>query len=355
MPGEHTDTMNEPLREPTLRQIAQASGVAVSTVSRILSDQRAGFSVKPETRARVLHTAQRLNYRRNPIVGSLRAKRTGLIALLGLHDFATAIRGPTEVAINSMRDVLVQAGYGVCTNVIEADHDVFEPPRWRVDGAVVVDCSEPEQLAHIERQRIPYVSMNGPSGPNGSSVEPDDAEGARLAARHLASLGHRRIAFVIPDKGRCAHISVQRRHSAYIDEMKWLGADALTPAVPAQRSAEIVIREDVISNGATALIVYHHIMAVKLLRAATTYSLNVPRDLSIVCFNDEFPCANLVPSLTTIRLPGAEIGERAARALLSRLEPCDDDPGMTDDTLVPETIVIRESTAPPPAERRTTT
>jgi DNA-binding LacI/PurR family transcriptional regulator len=88
-------------------------------------------------------------------------------------------------------------------------------------------------------------------------------------------------------------------------------------------------------------------MTVKLVRAAKVAGMQVPRDISLVCFNDNFPTADLVPSLTAMALPSEEMGRTAARMLIDRLDGRDH---KAKEVLLSEKLVIRESTAPPRSE-----
>lgn len=331
-------------RAVTLRDVADRSGVAVSTVSRVLNNQTEGFSVRSETRERVLDAAKALNYRPDPILRSMRAKRTNLIAILGISDFGTSVLGSTEQALNAMMNSLLEKGYQLCTLPRSLKEDLYQPPRWRVDGAVVIDCLEAGRLAPLDASGIPYVSLNGVAGRNGVSVAVDDESGTREALHHLMVLGHRRIAFVMPDEHIKPHPSIQARFSAYRSALQQWGIKPLSAELPTPARAIDVISEQVVRGGATALLVYHHVMTVKLLRAARVAGLSVPHDVSMVCFNDTFPAADLVPSLTAMALPSEEMGRTAARLLAERLEGRRH---TVDEVLLTEKLVIRESTAPP--------
>lgn len=332
-------------RAITLRDVADRSGVAVSTVSRVLNNQTEGFSVRSETRERVLEAARALNYRPDPILRSMRAKRTNLISILGLSDFGTSVLGSTEQALNAMMHALLAKGYQLCTLPRTLGEDLYQPPRWRTDGAVVIDCSDPARLAPLEASGTPYVSLNGPAGPNGISVSVDDASGTREALHHLLVLGHRRIAFVMPDEHIKPHPSIKARFDAYQAALTEWGIEPLTAELPSSMPALEVMSEVVRRQGATALLVYHHVMTVKLVRAAKVAGLRVPQDVSLVCFNDNFPAADLVPSLTAMALPSEEMGRTAARMLVDRLEGRHH---KSKEVLLSEKLVIRESTSPPP-------
>lgn len=329
----------------TISNVADLSGVSKSTVSRILNNRQENFSVKQATRQRVLRAAEQLNYRPDPIVRSLSAKVTNLIAVLGLRDFGTAIRGGTEEAANALMNRLYEHGYELCTNILSPREPAYSPPRWRVDGAVVVDNSDASDIETLDASGMKYVTLNGPAGTHGASVTLDDEAGTRTAVHHLRALGHRRIAYAAPDVYHW-HQSLVSRRDAYLSSLEEVGLEPVPGYDRLGASAFDVMRHAVNEHGATAVIAYHHLMAVKLVRAAATLGIEVPRQVSLLCFNDLSPCQDLVPSLTAMALPSREMGKLAADLLLEQLDQNASAPPRH--VTLSETLVIRESTAPPP-------
>lgn len=346
------------VREVTAKRVAELSGVSVSTVSRVLSGSNAGAQVKAETRERVLEIANKLNYRPSPMLRTIRAKTTNLVAIVGLRDVGRAIRGPTENAVMALTDTLGEHGLDLCTNLLSPRIDPFELPRWRVDGAVLLDCPDAETAEAIEASGLPYVAINGASGPRGCSVRARDDEGARTLVHHFVRLGHKSIAYIPRDpacqakslrqaeheRGVPLHDSVLRRHEGYLAALDECRLGPVTPELPAESSAYESLRRVVFDHDATGLIVYDHMTAVRIMHAAKTLSLRIPEDVSLACFNDLFPCEDVVPSLTAMSLPAEQMGREAARLLIERLR----DPSLEPEHLTwAETLVIRESTAPP--------
>jgi DNA-binding LacI/PurR family transcriptional regulator len=108
------------------------------------------------------------------------------------------------------------------------------------------------------------------------------------------------------------------------------------------------LRAAIDEDGATAVVTYDHQLAVMLVGAAHEASLRIPHDFSLICFNDVFPVALLPPPLTAVAVSGREMGRRGAELLLNRLiSPARDDQ-TTREVRVPEDLVVRASTAPPP-------
>lgn len=332
---------------PSLAEVARLSGVSPSTVSRVLNRHTDNFSVKDGTRKRIMDAVEQLDYRPNPITRSIRAKKTNLIAVLGMRDFGTAIRGGTEIAVNAFMRAVYAEGLELCTNVMSPKEPPFALPSWRTDAALAVDTSDVEQLAGLDDSGTPYVTLNGPAGPRGSSVRVDDTSGVHEAVMHLVMLGHKRIAFAMPDEFEW-HESLLIRHQAYLATLHGFGLKPVNPEFkPGLRPLDVV-RRTVVQGGATAILSYNHLMAVKLLRACSALDLCVPRDASLVCFNDLFPCEHLVPSLTAMALPSREMGIEAANLVLRQIRA--DEPLEPEHVRLPEQLVIRESTAPPPVD-----
>ena len=110
------------------------------------------------------------------------------------------------------------------------------------------------------------------------------------------------------------------------------------------------LSDGVIGEGATAVIAYDHEIAVMLVGAAAALSLQIPHDFSLICFNDVFPVSLLPKPLTAVSVPGREMGRVSALCLLNGL--VSQKPATAKEIRVPEDLVIRCSTAPPPARQR---
>jgi LacI family repressor for deo operon, udp, cdd, tsx, nupC, and nupG len=116
------------------------------------------------------------------------------------------------------------------------------------------------------------------------------------------------------------------------------------PMMPPSEFLRSVVNE----GGATAAVTYDHQLAVMLVGAAREVGLRIPHDFSLICFNDVFPVALLPPPVTAVAVSGREMGRRGAELLLNRLiSPARDDQ-TTREIRVPEDLVVRASTAPPP-------
>ena len=162
------------------------------------------------------------------------------------------------------------------------------------------------------------------------------------AVGHLIGLGHARIAYVAGPSGRAE--SADQRHTGYRSALADQGLKPMTPERPSPREPIDAMRRAVVEDGASALLVHDHTTAVRLLRVAAVLGLRVPEDVSIVCFGDAFPCADVLPALTAIASPGSEIGDRAAELLCAQIR----DDGDPVDRVLDAQIIVRDSTGSAP-------
>jgi LacI family transcriptional regulator len=337
-----------------LMEVAKRCSVSQSTVSRVLNNSKHGrFSVSTAVRDRILKVAHELNYRPSMAARNLTVSKTHLVAVLGVQGIWSDRVGPLEEAVGSLSKALDSQGYEICVQFMSLRHGPFELPPLRVDGVVAVGPASLDDLDVLERGDVPYVSLDGVVGIRGLHVIPDDAGGTRLALGHLTSLGHKRIAYLDHPSVAASHPSVFRRRDAFAQAVKEFGFE--TPALEAPRLAdtqpwdsyyEPFLKRAVVEGKATAVLAYSHYGALSLLRTAHDLGLIVPRDFSLVCFNNEPVLSLAIPSVTAVDVPSAAMGQAAAEMLLE---------AMGEQKALPEarcrrleeSLIIRESSAPP--------
>lgn len=344
-PARAASPLSTPHERVTLARVAEMAGVAESTASRVINGYTENFRVRPEVRARVLEAARKLNYRPNPMVRSISAKRTNLVAVVGW-----ASDGVNRTALAEAVRVLKAGGKHVCTTFLDPDYSGHELPSWRVDGAIALQVRDPADVVELERQALPYVSINGHAGPGGDAVTFDETQGTELAIDHLAGLGHERFAYCFLDKLRPSprgirHAAVNQRRDAMTAGLARRGLPA--PAGPDAYGLDPLTfaRECILGVGVTAVVAFDDVVASYLIQALNTLGKGVPEHVSVVSFNDELPSKMASPPLTTVALPAAEAGRRAGEMLLERLNT--DQPIDHRDVVLPETLVERRSTARP--------
>lgn len=342
----------------TLTDVARRCSVSQSTVSRVLNNARHGrFSVSDEVRERILRVAEELNYRPSVAARNLAAGKTMLVSVLGVGSFGSDRVGPDETAIASLSQALDRAGYEICVQFYSQRHGRFDPPPLRVDGVVAVSASSLKDLELLEATGLPYVCINAQAGPRGSSVIPDDARGTRLALRHLLDLGHRKIAYLDHPGMSGTHASVFERRDTFATcavEMGFENAAVKVPRLPANTPwdsyYEPFLRDAVMKQGATAVLAYSHHGAIALMRLAHDLGLSVPDDFSLACFNNEPAVQLSIPSLTAVDIPAQRVGQVGAELLLRQMNVTQAVEPVT--VKLEETLVVRESTAPPGGRRK---
>lgn len=337
----------------TINDIAGETGLARATVAQILSD-RPGFH--PETRERVLATAKRLNYRPNYLSKALAGGPSMAIGLL-----PASLSAPIGVVRLQAAEVAARAAgwitYMIGWDEANAEDDeavargLYELIDRRVDGVIVYRTVPlgPRTHAALSEADVPIVFIDRvPEGLPGSHhvVRIDRENAMHQLGHHLAELGHRRAAYLQAPFDR-AH--PHRRAEPYqrifagagievdLSERWWLPADRkLTQGAYERVSAHL--NEPSIPS---VLLTTNDSVATAVLAAAYDAGWRVPRDLSVVGFDDLDAATLSRPALTTIRQPGAEVG-RAAFDLLHQL--------MTEASVEPEPVtlececVIRDST-----------
>jgi LacI family transcriptional regulator len=308
----------------TQKDIAAALGIAQRTVSRAFA---APESVRPELRERIHAAAERLGYRSHAGARTMRTGRCEQVLL---------VQGPRRTTSNlpdgtvsGLLDGLTASG--VQLGIVRFDDeqlssDGFLPTAihdLRSDGLLINYTSNiPARLAeHIARHRIPVIWLN--SRQSADCVHPDDIDAGRLITAHLASLGHRRIAWIDLFIGHTpyCHYSRHDRRTGYRQAMAAHGlsvrectpARDLPSAAFADAAAELLHAPD----RATAVACYSTLEAAAVMRAATLAGLRLPEDLSIAVVDDH--PAYLGMPITTAVLDLPELGRRAAELLMARI------------------------------------
>ncbi|MFF7734412.1 substrate-binding domain-containing protein [Streptomyces sp. NPDC007984] len=332
------------MRAPTIRDVAERAGVSKSLVSLAL---RGSDQVRPEKRDAVLRAAEELGYRPNAAARSLSEQRTRTIGVL-LND----LRNPWFVDLLDGLNSLLHAG-GLHMLLADArlnrrtGQDPADPLLdLRVDGLVVVGTlPDPAALGPVA-ERIPVVlaASREPAPPGVDVVAGDDERGARLAAEHLTGLGHRRIAHIagygaVGELRRRGFEATMRRHGL-ADEALVEPSD-MTEEGGYRTTVRLLSRPD----RPTAVFAVNDIAAIGVLSAAEELGLSVPRDLSVVGYDNTSIARLRHVWLTTVDPAGHEVGRRAARCLLERSEGTK---GAGRVHLATPTLEIRGSTAPAP-------
>ncbi|MEV8593778.1 LacI family DNA-binding transcriptional regulator [Streptomyces sp. NPDC052012] len=330
------------MRPPTIRDVAERAGVSKSLVSLVL---RGSDQVRPEKRDAVLRAARELGYRPNAAARSLSEQRTRTVGVL-LND----LRNPWFVDLLDGLDSLLHAsGLRMLLSDARLNRRTGQDPAdplldLRVDGLVVVGTlPDPAALEQVA-ERIPVVLAGGrePVPPGVDVVAGDDERGARLVTEHLIGLGHRRIAHIagygaVGELRRRSFEATMRQHG--LGEGLSVEAGDMTEEGGYRAAVRLLSRPD----RPTAVFAVNDIACVGALSAAEELGLTVPRDVSVAGYDNTSIARLRHLWLTSVDNAGHEVGRRAARCLLDRLES----PGAAGALhLVAPTLEIRGTSGP---------
>ena len=332
----------EKVRAPNIRDVARLAGVSYQTVSRVLNNSE---SIRPSTKQRVIEVIEQVGYRPNQAARALVTSRSRTIGVLTSQ---TAHYGPTT-SLHAIEEAAREAGYLVSTTSLATSDQESITDRLEhlmnqaVEGLVVIapQVRVFDAIRDLEI-RVPLVTLDSTDRDNQRSLSVDQIAGARMATRHLIELGHRDIVHL---SGPQDWIEAEARMRGFLDEIN--DADLTThPPILGDWTADFgyhVDRELLRYRDFTAVFAANDQMALGLIHAFRDAGLDVPRDVSVVGFDDIPEAAHFWPPLTTVRQDFAEIGRRAVALLLGELRG---ELSLNHDQILPE-LIVRESTAPP--------
>lgn len=315
--------------------VAKRAGVSHQTVSRVLNDHP---SLRPATRQKVLDAMRELNYRPNAAARALSSSRSRVVGILstssGEYGPATSIAAIEAAARSRGYSVTIANADGLDPGSI--DEAVNHLADLSAEGLVVV-APQTQVLERLSMLSIgiPYITVQAARAtPEGR--QPDQVDGARLAVAHLAELGHQRIGHIT---GPADWLDATQRLGGFRDELSDRGLDTRSVAAGDWSAASgYRAAHELLAEGVTAIFAGNDQMALGALSAAASARIGVPRQLSVVGFDDVPEAAFYAPPLTTVRQDLVGVGRRAVAALLGE----DDLPPSS-----PPVLVRRESTAPP--------
>ncbi|WP_298457176.1 LacI family DNA-binding transcriptional regulator [uncultured Cellulomonas sp.] len=337
-----------------IKDVAREAGVSTATVSLVLSGKTQA-RIPAATRERVHRVAAEIGYAPNSLARGLRTRRTHTIGLVSDQIATTPyavrmIEAAQDVArergfllflVNTGSDPAVERASIDALLAHQVDglvyacmwHQVVEPPAGLPAGTVFLDAR--------------------PSAGGFPAVVPDDHGGAVAAVRELVEQGHRQIGYLASDD-HPRPIASRLRWEGYCEVLRGAGIEPdpqLVVRVPVATAAGGAQAAGVLldlprGHRPTALFCFNDRVAMGAYRAARHRGLEIPRDLSIVGFDDQdLVAAALDPPLTTVALPHYAMGRWAMETLLGLRDPPADD----DVVLMPCPLVRRDSVAPPPA------
>jgi LacI family transcriptional regulator len=330
----------------TLKQIAEKAGVSVATASRILNGRETGVQVREDTRQRVLNAASELRYRPNLLARGLVGSKSSLIGVI-VRDISDPylnkiLKGMYQAAVeHKYRLFLGHVGQRTDTTLDYGS--MFEQSH--ADGIIVMGDiqNDSEVLQELTSQHRYLVGVtdriNRRQFPG---VYSDSAFGAKLAMDHLFSLGHQQIVCVtdpdISDGKLRAEIYEQQMHQFNLDR------NIKTFFVTRSIESGYQIGLWLFSNlEITAIFAGTDTLAIGLIKAAYQLGVEIPKQVSIIGYDDIDMAAYTTPALTTINQSGQEMGYRTTTLLIDMIEN-ELDSVHVDDVVLKPTLIAREST-----------
>jgi LacI family transcriptional regulator len=327
----------------TIRDVATHANVSVATVSKVLNNRH---GVARATHARVRAVIEELGYEASLVAQSLRNHRTNVIGILvaDLEPFsAELLKGAADAIRETGFELVIYSAGG-----LPANHDGWERRYLSrlsgtlIDGAVLVTPTVVDA-----DYGAPIVAVDPHTGPLSlPTIDSDNLHGAELATEHLLELGHRRIGMLT---GRADLQSARLREQGY---RKAMAAAGIAPderlirlgaySAPVSRDAarELLTGDD----PPTAVFAANDTSAIATIEVAGELGVKVPRDLSVVGFDNIPESALCNPPLTTVQQPIRTMGHHAIEMLIRLIR--DDPPEMTHITLATQ-LVVRQTTRSP--------
>jgi len=333
----------------TIREIAKALGVSLSTVSAVINKRH---YVSAAMRARVEKALQDANYQPNNIARSLRLRESRTIGLIVPNLAAPFFSG----LMRGTEDYLSSAGYRLIVADSREDwkrqEDYLASFAGRItDGIILSTCvASGQQIATIPElvRDVPLVFVDRcPHEAKTICVLVDNARASYGATEHLIGLGHRRIAIIT---GPLILLNAAERFRGYKRALRAHGIPLDRGLVRTGDTTEDsgywhgseLLRQ---ANPPTAVLGCSLLATLGVLIAIRELGISCPHDVSLVGFDDFAWSSLLSPPLTMVRQPATELGAAAAKAILKRLRAPNQE--MVDKVLLPTQLIVRESTAAP--------
>lgn len=304
----------------TIHDVARHAGVSPMTVSRVINSEA---NVREETRARVAASVKALRYSPNLAARSLASAGAMHIGIFFRNPSAGYL---TELLLGSLE----QSTRSGCQLVIEQcggeDQDreaILRVAKGGIDGVILPApmCDSEAALKAVDEAGIPAVLIaSGRPAAKHSAVSINDFEASRAMTRHLLSLGHKRIAYI---NGHPAQTASGQRFRGFIEAMTEAGLSVGTEQVAqgyfSYRSGLEAAEQLLDGYHPTAVFASNDDMAAATMAVAHRKGLDVPKDISVVGFDDTPVATTVWPELTTIRQPISDMAREAVRLLIDQI------------------------------------
>ncbi len=344
-----TENGTAPKAVPTIKDIARVCGVSEATVSYVINGKRV---LKDDTRVRVLSAMREMNYHPSAMARGLSGKKAHTLGVLfPVIESIGFVTNPYATGL--LQGVFWAAqreGFNVTLFTSRWENaQVSAPPLrdGRTDGVLVV--APPlgsDILSGLASLNVPVVGISAAKHAGVAVVDVDDEAGLQIATQHLIELGHRRIAYLT---GNDDTASYAPRYGGFCTAMataklevesRWVRTSDFNGSMAFEQTCELLRH----SPRPSAIIAGNDSIAMGVLEAARSMGVCVPRELSVIGFDDVPAAILLSPALTTVHQPLIEIGEKATALLVERMR--DHFSAIGEEVhLLPPQLIVRDSTA----------
>jgi len=333
---------------PSIADVAAVAGVSAQTVSRVSTDYA---GVRPATRKRVLAAMREVGYVPN---SAARALKSGSFRTIGVVAHQLARTGESST-VEAVVEAARQRGLGVTLVDVqsptsqEVSAAVASMASVAIDGLVIIRAESISPDSLTLPPHLPVVVSDSHFAGHHPAVATDQQSGTRQAVEHLLELGHRTVSHLA---GPPESLPAAERENAWREALVRAGrpvprplATDWTAASGYHQGRELV--PDIQSGAVTAVFCANDQVALGLYRAVYEAGLRIPREVSVIGFDDIPEAAQFWPPLTSVAQDFHLIGERLVAMLADQLSGHQHPP---ERVLLPVELMVRQSTAAPPAQ-----
>lgn len=339
----------------TIKDVARASGVSPSTVSRVIADNP---RISEETKKKVRKAMKEMGYYPNISARNLVVKSTKAIGVIMPSSADKALQNPFFPEIlRGIGSIIHDMQYSLSLSTGQTEEEIFNEVQRMVngsyvDGVILLYSRKDDRVVSFLRERdFPFVLVGRPFGHQHTItyVDTDNFQAGKEITNHLIAHGHQKIAFV--GGSQDLHVTIARK-AGYIAALEAAGLD--TPAdyqVHADflRSGGRMAVEHLISleTPPTGLVVSDDLMSLGVLGTLEDKGFRVPKDMSLVSFNNVYLSEITSPALTTVDVQIYELGAQSAKALIEKTQN-ENEP--TKRIIIPHRIIHRDSVEEQPVD-----
>ncbi len=337
----------------SIRDIAQAAGVSISTVSKALNNQG---HISAATRRRIHEAAERLNYSPNSFARGLASKVSDNIGFVIDRAPGHIFSNPFySVILEGIESELVKHGFNLLISAHASTAPDASLPNFvrtgTVGGLIIAGNVAPSLLQRFRENDLPVVVVdNRLEDKSFDTINSDNFQGAQEMMNYLIALGHAQIGFLL---GANRHPNMEARYQAFRQSMRQHQLPIKT---------EWISRGDVTKDGGyeamqrllqrgklpTAIFASNDVMALGAIKLLHESGLRVPQKISVVGFDDILPAEYSTPPLTTVEVDKIRMGQLAAERLIKIMKGQD---RAVCEIIVPTKLIVRESSSPPAAPK----